>query len=142
MSDPIDRQAVIDMQNKMKRYIPLDSDRWITPDCLNKIVNLPLCRKENRVKYTIEITLPDNETVKREIKTEPVHWAVWGYSGYSRAQPERVGRWIHDGYDHPHGVDWMHCSECGRREPHVPAAMTDYCPNCGAKMLREGRERR
>lgn len=46
----------------------------------------------------------------------------------------KKGRWIHDGYDHPHGVDWMHCSECGRREPYVPAAMTNYCPTCGAKM--------
>lgn len=44
------------------------------------------------------------------------------------------GRWIHDGCDIPHGVDWMHCSVCGRREPHVPAAMTNYCPGCGADM--------
>jgi len=51
------------------------------------------------------------------------------------AQPQRMkGRWIHDGYDIPHGVDWMHCSVCGRREPHVPAAMTNYCPGCGADM--------
>lgn len=44
------------------------------------------------------------------------------------------GRWIHDGYDIPHGVDWMHCSICGRREPYVPAAMTNYCPDCGHEM--------
>lgn len=44
------------------------------------------------------------------------------------------GEWIHDGYDIPHGVDWMHCSVCGRREPHVPAAMTNFCPTCGAEM--------
>ena len=50
-------------------------------------------------------------------------------------EPERkTGEWIHDGYDIPHGVDWMHCSECGRREPYVPAAMTNFCPNCGADM--------
>lgn len=50
------------------------------------------------------------------------------------AVPVRHGKWVHDGYDIPHGVDWMHCSECGNREPYVPAAMTNYCPNCGAKM--------
>jgi len=49
-------------------------------------------------------------------------------------EPVRRGKWVHDGYDIPHGVDWMHCSECGNREPYVPAAMTNYCPICGAKM--------
>ena len=50
-------------------------------------------------------------------------------------EPERkTGKWIHDGFDIPHGVDWIHCSECGRREPNVPAAKTPYCPNCGARM--------
>ena len=54
---------------------------------------------------------------------------------YECGKAERKrGRWIHDGYDIPHGVDWMHCSVCGRREPHVPAAMTNFCPNCGADM--------
>lgn len=53
------------------------------------------------------------------------------------AVERKRGRWIHDGYDIPHGVDWMHCSVCGRREPHVPAAMTDFCPSCGAEMRGE-----
>lgn len=47
---------------------------------------------------------------------------------------ERHGKWIHDGYDFPHGVDWMHCSECGKIGVYCPAAMTNYCPNCGARM--------
>ena len=46
----------------------------------------------------------------------------------------RHGHWIHDGLDIPHGVDWMHCSECGNRNVYCPAAMTNYCPNCGARM--------
>lgn len=54
-------------------------------------------------------------------------------------QPVRHGRWIHDGFDTPHGVDWMHCSECGKRDKYCPAAMTNYCPNCGARM-RKGEE--
>ena len=54
------------------------------------------------------------------------------------AQPQRIkGRWIHDGYDISHGVDWMHCSVCGQREPYVPAAMTNYCPTCGADLRSE-----
>ena len=49
-------------------------------------------------------------------------------------QAVKRGYWIHDGLDIPHGVDWMHCSECGKRDKYCPAAMTNYCPNCGAKM--------
>ena len=42
------------------------------------------------MKYVIEFDLPDNETVCREIKTEPIKWAVWGYSGYAFAKPVRI----------------------------------------------------
>ena len=41
MNDVIYRQAAIDALNKMKIYRPLDSDRYVISDCLNKIVNLP-----------------------------------------------------------------------------------------------------
>ncbi len=41
MDDMISRQAAIDALNKMKIYRPLDSDRYVISDCLNKIVNLP-----------------------------------------------------------------------------------------------------
>lgn len=63
-----------------------------------------------------------------------------GMPNFSTAKevPQRIkGKWIHDGYDIPHGVDWMHCSVCGRREPHVPAAMTNFCPTCGSDMRGE-----
>lgn len=39
------------------------------------------------MKYTIEFELPDNETVLQGIKNEYVKWAVWGYSGLSKAKP-------------------------------------------------------
>jgi len=55
-------------------------------------------------------------------------------------QPVRHGHWIHDGLDIPHGVDWMRCSECGKRDKYCPATMTNYCPNCGAKMEGETNE--
>ena len=73
----------------------------------------------------------------------PEHWSVYSVlydmvSMLPSVLPQRTkGRWIHDGYDIPHGVDWMHCSVCGRREPHVPAAMTNFCPDCGAWMSEE-----
>ena len=37
------------------------------------------------MKYKIEFDLPDNETIVKEIKTAPVQWAIWGYSGYAFA---------------------------------------------------------
>ena len=54
------------------------------------------------------------------------------------AVPERKGRWVHDGFEFPGGVDWIHCSECGKRGINVPADLSNYCPACGAKM--EGAE--
>ena len=39
------------------------------------------------MKYKIEFELPDNETVLKEIKTFPVKWTVWGYTGYCIAKP-------------------------------------------------------
>lgn len=42
------------------------------------------------------------------------------------------GRWVHDGRRFKGGVDWCHCSECGRKNNFT--ACTNYCPNCGARM--------
>ena len=46
MGDLIDRQAAIDALNKLKIYRPLDSDRYVISDCLNKIANLPSAQSE------------------------------------------------------------------------------------------------
>ena len=46
MHDLISRQAAIDAINKMKIYRPLDSDRYVLSDCLDKIVNLPSAQPE------------------------------------------------------------------------------------------------
>lgn len=40
------------------------------------------------MKYTIEIELPDNPTVLKEIKYCPVHWQIWGFSGDAKAKPK------------------------------------------------------
>lgn len=42
------------------------------------------------------------------------------------------GRWIHDGRRIESGIDWFHCSECGKSDNFC--ARTNYCHNCGAKM--------
>ena len=42
------------------------------------------------------------------------------------------GRWIHDGCRIEGGIDWCHCSECGKSDNFC--ARTNYCPKCGAKM--------
>ena len=50
---------------------------------------------------------------------------------------QKTGKWIHDGKDFPHGLDWIHCSVCGKLGINVPADLTNYCPNCGAYMKGE-----
>ena len=44
--DLIERQEAIDSLKKMKIYRPLDSDRYVISDCLNKIVDLPSAQPE------------------------------------------------------------------------------------------------
>ena len=51
--DTISRQAAIDALNKMKIYRPLDSDRYVISDCLNKIVNLPSAQPEQTNSWYI-----------------------------------------------------------------------------------------
>ena len=40
---------------------------------------------------------------------------------------------VHDGPRFAHGVDWWHCSNCGRLASGVETRF-DYCPWCGARM--------
>lgn len=43
------------------------------------------------------------------------------------------GHFVHDGPRFAGGVDWWHCSSCGRLVSGVETRF-DYCPNCGARM--------
>ena len=43
------------------------------------------------------------------------------------------GRFVHDGPRFVGGVDWWHCSSCGRLASGVETRF-DYCPWCGARM--------
>lgn len=45
----------------------------------------------------------------------------------------RHGHFVHDGPRFAHGVDWWHCSNCGRLASGVETRF-DYCPWCGARM--------
>lgn len=41
--------------------------------------------------------------------------------------------WVHDGRIIENGIDWYHCSKCGRGET-PKCKKYHYCHNCGAKM--------
>lgn len=43
------------------------------------------------------------------------------------------GHFVHDGPRFAGGVDWWHCSNCGRLAAGVETRF-DYCPRCGARM--------
>ena len=43
------------------------------------------------------------------------------------------GHFVHDGPRFSGGVDWWHCSSCGRLASGVETRF-DYCPWCGARM--------
>jgi len=75
----------------------------------------------------------DDSNVKEweDLKPDDINNVVFKGKWYKEV---RHGRWIHDGYDFPHGNDWVHCSVCGKRGINVPADLTPYCPNCGASM--------
>jgi len=54
------------------------------------------------------------------------------YTPAADVAPVVHGRWIHDGRRIESGIDWCHCSECGKSDNFC--ARTNYCPHCGAKM--------
>lgn len=43
------------------------------------------------------------------------------------------GHFVHDGPRFAGGVDWWHCSNCGKLASGIEIFF-DYCPFCGAKM--------
>ena len=49
------------------------------------------------------------------------------------AAPVVHGHFVHDGPRFAGGVDWWHCSNCGKLASGVETRF-DYCPFCGARM--------
>ena len=47
--------------------------------------------------------------------------------------PVMHGHFIHDGPRFAGGIDWWHCSNCGKLASGMEIFF-DYCPFCGAKM--------
>ena len=60
------------------------------------------------MRYTIEFELPDNETVRENIKHDGVSWAIWGYSGSAKAKPAEPDtyEWCRDCKEYDHN---RHC---------------------------------
>ena len=55
------------------------------------------------------------------------------------AEPVRHGRWVHND-DYEEWAERYVCSECNRNAPtdgDYRQDLTDYCPNCGARMDKE-----
>lgn len=50
----------------------------------------------------------------------------------------KTGKWIYDGYDKLHSIDWCHCSVCGNPEDakgvYACVRISPYCSRCGSKM--------
>ena len=79
------------------------------------------------------------EYIEREaaIESLPVAWdsAINALRNAPSADVAPVvhGHFVHDGPRFAHGVDWWHCSNCGRLASGVETRF-DYCPKCGARM--------
>ena len=87
------------------------------------------------------------EYIEREIAIRVILNDYLGQVGYSRedaadciryipaADVAQVvhGSFVHDGPRFSGGVDWWHCSNCGRLASGVEIRFV-YCPKCGARM--------
>lgn len=51
-----------------------------------------------------------------------------------RIDTRQSAYFVHDGPRFRGGVDWWHCSNCGRLVTDAEHTQYDYCPWCGAKM--------
>lgn len=60
--------------------------------------------------------------------------ALIGIQPAADVAPVVHGHFVHDGPRFAGGVDWWHCSICGRLVTDVESHRFDYCPWCGARM--------
>jgi hypothetical protein len=83
----------------------------------------------------IEAHLPEGDPDRVGYKMYPDWLKVWKYlRQVPSAQPERkTGRWEYLDYG---GFGNFHCTACG--EICICNGDYDFCPNCGAKMLKDG----
>ena len=125
MTDLIYRQAAIDAVNRYDFKYPKYMERFVT-------------ELRDAMKADITDDLEDLPSAQPEITLESaidyLHSIGWMQEHDKALTERKTGRWIHDGRIFPHGTDWIHCSVCGQRGINVPADLTNFCPNCGAKM--------
>lgn len=79
------------------------------------------------MKYIIEFELPDNETVKKQIKYCPVHWQIWGYRGDTIAKPKAEN--IYDTLQAERIKTFDYCGTCNHKrcDNCIANSLDDYC---------------
>lgn len=124
--DCISRQAAIDELNKLKIYRPLDSDRYVISDCLNKIVNLPSVQPEKRTKTLARDCISRQAVLEIQAKYAEHVGATkfWQMRDDIRALPSVTPQ--------PEcGADMMEESKCSKHN--CPIDYTTLNPNCNLK---------
>ena len=142
----VSRQAVKDIMFNIRtnRY---NNDKHFAELCLEEFDAIPSTQPEiktdgdtisRRVAIDAIMSLVNFDTVKElrqycdshlaAVWSDGIRDAIDAIEDVDFTQPERkTGRWIDD-----------HCSECGQYVFHED--VRNFCPNCGAKMLKEGEE--
>ena len=99
------------------------------PECIEREALLSELQEEIEFEtsmYTEEQNKYFNMGLKcaiRDVKSQPA----------ADVAPVVHGHFVHDGPRFSGGVDWWHCSSCGRVASGVETRFC-YCPFCGAKM--------
>ena len=92
-----------------------------------------MCGQSNQaIEYALEHIKAGEEYCYDCEAVEVCKWHPYDGCQFKVSRP--TGEWIHDGVDVEGGVDWMHCSNCGKSDVWADATRTNFCPNCGARM--------
>ena len=118
--DTISRAAAIDALNKMKIYRPLDSDRYVISDCLNKIVNLPSAQPGQRNARVFQGIIVEYPSISAypEYDGKPyfsIKYTENGqeFIGYGTYKPEVLSEYLKK-YFMPSAQPERTCINCGR----------------------------
>lgn len=112
--------------------------RLIDADALMELLTTAIRNMEGVAKF---IGAEDDPEIRMEIKayTDIAN----GVKDMPTIEPERkIGKWIKKSKRLDFCTEWWYeCSECGNKPPNDryghPNYLTDFCPNCGVKMIGE-----